>query len=221
MKKLIIFLTVFAMTISFSISNAQEKEPDPRKLAALEGILWYCADEVAKEVDDKKLYDMASLAVAIGLGNAIENKTITYLEAAKIATDVKYSGKAGDVKLDKESCEKIRKGVGLVTLIKIKELEGIETWDPQKVAVLGGAIRYCAGRVAENLDEQALYDKASMVLVNEQLKAIGNGEITWDESEAISMQVKYSGKIGDVELNKVRCERLLKGVAVVKYMEAK
>lgn len=191
------------------------------KLAALEGFLWYCSDEGAKDLADKKLYDTAGLAVAAALGDAIQNQRIKLVEAAKIATDFKYSGKVGGVKIDQESCEKLRKGVAVAAMIKLKELKGIETSDPMKVAALSGALRYCAGKEAQNLDEQALYDDASLALVGELQKAVDAGAVTWDQTYTVSTPVKFSGKLGDIELNKERCETLRQGVANWKYMKGK
>jgi hypothetical protein len=221
MKKLITILAISVITMSFSISNAQEEKPDPQKLSTLEGVLWYCSDELAKDLEDQKLYDMASLAVAIALGDAIQNQQIKLVEAARIATNVKYSGKVGDTKIDQESCEKLRQGVAVAAMIKASELQGIQGWDTKKVAALTGALRYCAGKVAENLDEQKLYDDASLALATELQKAINAGAVTKNEIYAVSMPVKFSGKLGDVELDKQRCETLRQGVVNWKYTEAK
>jgi len=225
MKTLILCITVFLMTISFSVSRAEElvKEAiqDPKKLAALMGAIRYCAGRVAETLEDQKMYDLTTVAVAAGLGDAIDSDKITYEEAEDIAMKVKYSGRVGNLELNKKWCEGLRKGIALVTLVKLKQLTGDTSWDPMKVAVLVGALRYCAGNVAKDLEDQKLYDAASLEGVNELQKAIQKGEVTWEEVEAVSMKVKYEGKVGDVELNKQRCEELRKSLALIKYAEEK
>jgi len=92
MKKLILCITVFLMTISFSVSRAEElvKEAmqDPKKLAALMGAIRYCAGRVAENLEDQKMYDLTTVAVAAGLGDATFPSYFTFIETASTSSHV-------------------------------------------------------------------------------------------------------------------------------------
>jgi hypothetical protein len=59
--------------MSFSVSMPGGKTRST-EAATLENVPWYCSDELAKDLEDQKHLRYGKLAVAIALGDAIQNQ---------------------------------------------------------------------------------------------------------------------------------------------------